>query len=169
MKISINQIIRIAALSALAVVATLTTQIHFYGTIIHLGVIIVIISALLLGPFEGGIISGLSMGIYDIFFYNAASAPKTIVSYFLFGLIAGFIASKDTYIKNTILRFAIAIIIGGLIHTTSYFIFNFYILNGGFEYAKVRVISSLISVSVTLFVTIPIALILKPYIAQLKK
>lgn len=168
MTISVSQLIRIATLSALAIAATVTTKVHFYGTILHLGSIIVITSALLLGPLEGSIIGGMSMGLYDVFFYNPASAPKTTVSYLLFGLTVGFIASQDAYIKHTILRYVIAILIGGLIHTASYFIFNAYIINGGLAYAQVRVLSSLITVAAT-FATIPIALILKPYVKFLKK
>lgn len=168
MAISATQIVRIAALSALAIAATVTTKVPFYGTILHLGSIIVITSALLFGPIEGSIISGMSMGLYDIFFYNPASAPKTSVSYFLFGLIVGFIAYQDKYIKNTILRYVLAILIGGSVHTASYFIFNAYIINGGLAYAQVRIVSSVITVAAT-FVTIPITLVLSKYTRHLTK
>lgn len=168
MSLSIQRILRISAFSALAIAATLVTKISFFGTIIHLGSVVVITVALLFGPLEGAVVSGMSMGLYDVFFYNPASAPKIATSYLLFGLVAGYIAMSDKYIKNALVRYILAIVVGGAIYTIVYFIFNAYIMNGGLEYAQVRIMSSVITIAAT-FLTIPVAFALKPYVKKERK
>ncbi|MGL4662917.1 MAG: ECF transporter S component [Culicoidibacterales bacterium] len=169
MHLSIQKITRIAVLSALALSVSLLTKVQPSLSLFHLGPIVIVASALLLGPSEGALIGGLSMGLFDIFFYNPASAPKTIVSYSLFGLVVGYIAFKQApFTKNIIFRYIVAIFCGGIIFTLSYFIFNAYIINLGLAYAKTKAIGCSFIVLAT-FAAIPIALILKPYTKQLKK
>lgn len=169
MHLSIQKITRIAALAALAMGVSLLTRIQPSLNLFHLGPVIIVTSALLLGPLEGAFIGGISMGLYDIFFYNPASAPKTTVSYAIFGLIVGYIALHHRQlIKHTLLRYIIAIIIGGCAFTASYFIFNAYLLNLGMPYAQTKAIGCFYIALATLL-AIPIALILQPYTKQLKK
>lgn len=169
MSLSIQKITRIAILSALSLSVSILTKMQPSINLFHLGPIVIITSALLFGPLEGAFIGGLSMGIFDIFFYNPASAPKTTVSYALFGLVVGYIACKqEKAITNTVIRYVLAIILGGIIYTASYFIFNAYILNIGMKVAQAKVFGCLILV-LTTFASLPIALILKPYTKQLKK
>lgn len=169
MSLSIQKITRIAVLSALALSVSILTKVQPSLNLFHLGPIVIITSALLFGPIEGAFIGGLSMGTFDIFFYNPASAPKTTVSYALFGLVVGYIACQQTtLIENVILRYITAILCGGALYTLSYFIFNAFILNIGLEPAKIKVVGCLIIVATT-FIAIPLALILQPYTKRLKK
>lgn len=169
MTFSIQRITRIAVLSALTIAVTLTTTFHFGGTIGHLGGIIVITTALLFGPTDGSIVAVLGMGLYDIIFYNPASAPKTIVSYFLFALIAGYIASQDTLIRNTIIRQVLAVLCGGIALLSSFYVFNIlFYSHFNFVYANARVMSNLITIVASLL-SITLVHVLEPYTKQLSK
>lgn len=169
MTFSIQRITRIAILSALTIVVTLTTTFHFGGTIAHLGAVIVITTVLLFGPLDGSIVAIIGMGLYDLFFYNPASAPKTIISYFLFAFIAGYIASQDTLIKNTILRQIIAVLCGGIGLIVSFYLFNLiFYSHFNFVYANLRVLSNILTISISL-ISIILVHILEPYVKQLSK
>lgn len=169
MTFSIQRITRIAVLSALTTAVTLTTTLHFGGTIGHLGGAIVITTVLLFGAVDGSIVAVLGMGLYDVFFYNPASAPKTITSYFLFALIAGYIASQDTVIRNTIIRQVLAVLGGGIALIISFYTFNLvFYSHFNFAYANLRVMSNLLTVAISLL-SIILVNILEPYVKQLSK
>lgn len=169
MTFSIQRITRISVLSALTIAMTLTTTFHFGGTIGHLGGVIVITTALLFGAVDGSIVAVTGMGLYDLFFYNPASAPKTIISYFLFAFITGYIASQDTLIKNTILRQIIAVLCGGIGLIVSFYLFNLiFYSHFNFAYANLRILSNILTISISLL-SIALVHILEPYVKQLSK
>lgn len=169
MSLSVQKIVRIAVLSALTISVSLLTKIQPSINLFHLGPIVIITAALLFGQLEGAFIGGLSMGLYDIFFYNPASAPKTIVSYALFGFVVGYISlNAQSYLKHTIVRYISAIILGGIIYTTSYFVFNTISLGFGNPTVNAKIVGCIYIVLAT-FTAIPLALILKPYVKHLKK
>ncbi len=60
------------------------------GGFIHLGNLICVLSALLIGGVFGGLVGSLGMGLYDIFYYQEAFI-RTLVLKFLMGLIVGFL------------------------------------------------------------------------------
>ena len=59
------------------------------GDMVHLGNFVMILSALLLGGIEGGLVGSLGMGIYDLVFFS--NRPFTIVRSFILKFIVGFL------------------------------------------------------------------------------
>lgn len=81
---------------------------------IHLGNLVVVLSALLFGGIIGGLSGSIGMGFYDIYHgYDPVSIIRTIILKFIMGLIVGFVyllLNKKEYKKGN----AILIIIGSL-------------------------------------------------------
>ena len=69
------------------------------GDMVHLGNFVMILSALLLGGLEGGIVGSLGMGIYDLVFFS--NRPSTIIRTFILKFIVGFIVG---YIFRLVLK-----------------------------------------------------------------
>lgn len=79
----------LAMLIALCCAATFIQVKMPTGDMVHLGNFVMIISALLLGGIEGGIVGSLGMGLYDLIFYT--SKPSTIIRTFVLKFLIGFI------------------------------------------------------------------------------
>lgn len=79
----------VAMLTALCCAATFIQIKMPAGDMVHLGNFVMILSALLLGGLEGGIVGSLGMGIYDLIYYS--SKPTTIVRTLILKFIVGFI------------------------------------------------------------------------------
>lgn len=168
MKLSVDRLVRISALAALAVAVSVLSKMQPSLNLFHLGPIVILTTALLFGPLEGALVGSISMTIFDIFFYRPVSAPKTLVSYFLFGLVAGYIAlHQRSLIPYDLLRYIIAVIIGGVFFSASYFVFNM-LFFGGIGYAQPKIWGTVILTIMSL-AAVPLALILEPYVRQLKK
>ena len=60
------------------------------GGFIHLGNLICVLTALLIGGVYGGLVGSLGMGLYDIIYYPTSFA-RTLILKFLMGLIAGYL------------------------------------------------------------------------------
>ena len=87
----LKRVIIVAMLSALCCVGTFVQIRMPAGDFVHLGNFVMIISALLLGGIEGGLVGSLGMGLYDIIFYTTKPSTiiRTIVLKFLIGFIVG--------------------------------------------------------------------------------
>lgn len=82
------------------------------GTKIHIGNAFVVLAAYLLGGVYGGLAGAVGLSIADITGGYAASAPRTFITKFAIGLIAGFVAhrlgkiSEDHHTQGYIFRWS---------------------------------------------------------------
>ncbi len=60
---------------------------------VHFGNLIVVLAALLVGGWQGGMAGSVGMGLYDILNGHADSSPKTFILKFLIGLTVGVVFS----------------------------------------------------------------------------
>ncbi len=90
-KNKIFNIVLFAALTALCYIGTFIMIPLPTGGKVHLGNLICILSALLLGGIKGGLIGSLGMGLNDLHFYldTPSTIIRTLVLKFLMGLICG--------------------------------------------------------------------------------
>lgn len=95
----LKKIVIIAMLTALCCAATFVQIKMPTGDMVHLGNFVMIISALLLGGIEGGIVGSFGMGLYDLIFYT--TKPSTILRTFILKFLIGFIVG---YVFRLILR-----------------------------------------------------------------
>lgn len=162
MNLTVQRIVRIAVFSALAIGVSLLTKMQSSLNIFHLGPIVIVTSAILLGKVEGAFIGGLSMGIFDVLFYNPASAPKTVLAYGLLGFIVGYIAmDTERMIPNTVFRYIIAILSGGIVYIGTYFLISSMTI--GVPTAVMEAYGDVFIVVAMLF-AVPIAISLKKYV-----
>lgn len=88
--------ILIALFAALSYMALIFFRIPYPGPsdpFIHLGNMIVLLAALLLGGWQGGLSGSVGMGLFDLLNGYAMYAPKTIILKFGIGFFAGMVAS----------------------------------------------------------------------------
>ncbi len=90
-KQKIINITMIALFAALCYIALAVLFIPFANMYIHFGNLIVVLAALLIGGWQGGLAGSIGMGFFDILGGHADSAPKTFILKFLIGLTVGVI------------------------------------------------------------------------------
>lgn len=88
-KFIMTRVIIIAVFTALCTALTHVQVKMPTGDMVHLGNFVMIMSALLLGGIEGGLVGSLGMGIYDLIYYS--SKPSTIIRTFILKFLIGFI------------------------------------------------------------------------------
>lgn len=79
----------IALFAALSYIALMLFFFPFGNMYIHFGNMIVVVAALLVGGWQGGLAGSVGMGLYDILNGHADSSPKTFLLKFLIGLTVG--------------------------------------------------------------------------------
>lgn len=79
----------IALFAALCYIALTVFFFPFAHMYIHFGNLIVVVAALLVGGWQGGLAGSVGMGLYDILNGHADSSPKTFLLKFLIGLTVG--------------------------------------------------------------------------------
>lgn len=79
----------IAVFAALCYIALTVLFIPFANMYIHFGNLIVVLAALLVGGWQGGLAGSIGMGLYDIFNGHADSSPKTFLLKLLIGIATG--------------------------------------------------------------------------------
>lgn len=114
----------IAVFAALCYIALTVLFIPFANMYIHFGNLIVVLAALLVGGWQGGLAGSIGMGLFDLFSGHADSAPKTFLLKFLIGLVTGlvfqFLASRKKYPTAQLYiagGASLAVSVGLLIHT----------------------------------------------------
>lgn len=112
---SIYKMIICAIFSALAFVGTMIQIPLPSGGMIHLGNFIIIISALLCGPYVGGLSGGLGCGLYELLIRSSLIGfVQYFILKFIMGLIVGYLFRK--IVNNKIkLNYSILLIIIGII------------------------------------------------------
>ena len=69
-------------------------------TAFHFGNVFLILAALLIGGFWGGMAGAVGMGIADLTSGYASSAPATFILKLLFGLVVGLVAEKILHLRE---------------------------------------------------------------------
>jgi len=131
----------IAIFAALTCVMTMTIDIPVPATggYINIGDFVVMFTGLMFGPIIGGLAGGIGSGLADIFLGWPLYALPTLIIKGLEGVIVGIISNP---IKETVrinLRDVVAVIIGGLIMVSGYFMVEAFIMNYGIINASIEV------------------------------
>lgn len=99
-KLSRQKILNITFIALFAALCYISLMLFFFpfaNMYIHFGNLIVVVAALLIGGWQGGLAGSIGMGLYDILNGHADSSPKTFLLKFLIGLTVGIIF---TFFKN---------------------------------------------------------------------
>ena len=118
------RMVLIALFAGMAYVALTVFRIPYPAPVgtpfIHLGNMVVILAALLIGGWQGGLSGSLGMGIFDLIYYPT-SAIKTLVLKFGIGLFTGLVARLGRSEKDRHPRWglgaasAVSLVIGGIL------------------------------------------------------
>lgn len=99
----------IALFAALCYIALTVLFIPFANMYIHFGNLIVVLAALLVGGWQGGLAGSIGMGFYDIFNGHADSSPKTFILKLLIGLATGLVYNFIKNRKKISVRFTVGV------------------------------------------------------------
>ncbi len=84
---------------------------------VHFGNLIVVLAALLIGGWQGGLAGSIGMGLYDILNGHADSSPKTFILKFLIGFTVGLVyMALSRKIKSKTLCATIGAVCGMLVN-----------------------------------------------------
>ncbi|MHA2123928.1 MAG: ECF transporter S component [Promethearchaeota archaeon] len=108
------------------------------GGYINIGDTAVMFTALLFGPFIGGIAGGLGPMLADIFSPYVIYAPATLIIKGIEGFLIGLISNPRKREKRISYHDIIAVIIGGILIPLGYFIYEAFILGLGVAIAFVE-------------------------------
>lgn len=95
-----KNILNITFISLFAALSYIALMLFFFPVgimYVHFGNLIVVLAALLIGGWQGGLAGSIGMGLYDIFNGHADSSPKTFLLKFLIGLTVGMVF---TFLNN---------------------------------------------------------------------
>lgn len=145
---------------------------------IHFGNLIVVVAALLVGGWQGGLAGSVGMGLYDILNGHADSSPKTFLLKFLIGLTVGIVYNL---LKNKIKQKTVAAFLGAfcgmlvnIVGEVLWKIFQYYIAGSTFNAAVTTSIlsqgSTLINAGIAIIGGVVLFKVLeKPFDKILKK
>lgn len=88
---SVLNITFIALFAALCYIALTVFFFPVGPMFVHFGNLIVVLAALLIGGWQGGLAGSIGMGLYDILNGHADSSPKTFLLKFLIGFTVGLV------------------------------------------------------------------------------
>ena len=91
--LTLVDVIMIALFAALCYLMLMVLFIPVGPMFFHVGNLIVVTAALLIGGFKGGLAGAVGMGLFDLLNGHADSAPKTLVLKLLIGLTVGAVFS----------------------------------------------------------------------------
>lgn len=116
----------IGIFAALICVLTMLIVIPIPATqgFINVGDAGVMIAGLLLGPVIGGLAGGIGSALADIFLGYTIYAPATLIIKGLEGFVIGIIANPRKNNRKLYYRDILAVIVGGSIMVTGYFIYE---------------------------------------------
>lgn len=86
--------LNITFVALFAAIAYISLMLFFFPVgpmYIHFGNLVVVVAALLIGGWQGGLAGAIGMGLYDLFNGHADSVPKTLILKFLIGLTVGLV------------------------------------------------------------------------------
>ena len=116
----------IGIFGALICVLTMVIQIPIPATggYINIGDLAVMITGLLFGPVIGGIAGGVGSMLADLLSGYVIYAPATLIIKGLEGFVIGIIANPRKNYKKLTYRDPIAVVVGGFIIVSGYFIYE---------------------------------------------
>jgi uncharacterized membrane protein len=139
--ISINKLVTAALMAALTCIATIVIAVPSpVGGFIHPGDGFVILSGIILGPFFGGLAAGIGSMLADLILGYSAYAAATFIIKCLAAIVAASIyrlLHKNKQLK--LVSILIASILGGVVVTIGYYLFESTLLGLGFEAASVNI------------------------------
>ena len=152
-------------MAAVVTIATYVIRIPVPATsgYFNVGDAMVFASALLLGPFVGGVDGGLGSALADMWGGYWEFVPITLVVKGAEGLLAGFISNGH----NT-LRDLLAVLVGGAAMVFGYFISETYVLGLGQATALVEVPWNVLQITVGGLVGIPVSYAVSRYARDLR-
>lgn len=155
----ISKVVLSAVMAALVTVATYIIQIPVPATggYINVGDAMVFTSALVFGPFVGGIAGGLGSALADMWGGYWQFVPITLVVKGLEGLLAGFVS--DGY---STWRDLLAWLVGGAVMVSGYLISEAFLLGYGAA-ALVEVPGNLFQIAAGGLVGIPVSFAVRRY------
>lgn len=95
-----NKLLNLTLIALFAAICYISLSLFFFPfaqMYIHFGNLIVVVAALLIGGWQGGLAGSIGMGLYDILNGHIDSSPKTFILKFLIGLTVGIVFC---YFKN---------------------------------------------------------------------
>jgi ECF transporter S component (folate family) len=121
-----KKIVIVALFTALVAVATMAVKIPTINGYIHLGDTLVYLCGIFLGPVYGAIAAGMGSFLADMLSgYAIWAIPSMLIKAldaFVFGLIFKKVILSNIKMKSLLLRYIIALLIGGSIMVGGYFI-----------------------------------------------
>ena len=131
----------IGIFAALICAMTMTINIPVPATMgyINIGDFVVMFTGLMFGPIIGGLAGGIGSCLADIFLGWPLYALPTLVIKGLEGFIVGIISNPKKETIRINLRDVVAVIIGGLIMVSGYFLVEAFVLNYGVINASIEV------------------------------
>lgn len=110
-----EKILNITFIALFAAISYIALTVFFFPVgpmYVHFGNLIVVLAALLVGGWQGGLAGSIGMGLYDIFNGHADSSPKTFLLKFLIGLTVGVIF---TFLKKQKKYPSVWLLVSGII------------------------------------------------------
>jgi len=89
-----EKVLNITFIALFAAISYISLMLFFFPVgpmYVHFGNLVVVVAALLVGGWQGGLAGSIGMGLYDIFNGHADSSPKTFLLKFLIGLTVGLV------------------------------------------------------------------------------
>jgi len=154
---SSHELITSAIFAAAVLVATLIIRIPVPATsgYINLGDSMVFVSALLFGARIGGVAGGVGSALADILGGYGSWAPFTLIIKGVEGFVAGYIAKRGNNIPYSI----VAVIVGGIIMVTGYFLVE--VVLYGFPAAIVELPGNIFQAASGLIIAVPLVTAIK--------
>ena len=165
-KLSVKDLVESALLIALVYIATAFINIRLpivaNGGLVHLGTVMLIVSALVFGSKKGAIAGAFGMGLFDLLSGWTSWAPFTFVVRGAMGFIIGKIAYAKGKEGNSILLNVLAIIIGSIVMIAGYYVTEI-ILYGNWLAPISSIPGNITQDVVGLILGLPLAKVLKRY------
>ncbi len=139
------------------------------GGYFNIGETTIYVAALLFGPLVGGVSGGVGASLSDAYLGFGLFAPGTLIIKATEGAVTGFLNHKlKKHIKNTTATATIAVIAGGLVMVTGYFLYELIALSYPPAVALAEVPLNIGQMAVGLIIAVPIMHAVQRVFPQLK-
>lgn len=139
------------------------------GGYFNVGETTIYIAALLFGPLVGAFAGGVGASLADAYLGFGIFAPGTLIIKAAEGAVVGVLYIKlRKYIKNTTVCAVIAVLAGGLVMVTGYFIYEQLVVGYPFAAALAEVPLNVGQMLVGLVIAVPIIVAVQRVFPQLK-
>jgi uncharacterized membrane protein len=147
-----------AVMTAFVTVATFLIQIPNPPTrgYINVGDAMIFTTALTFGSYIGGVAGGLGSALADLWAGYGYFAPFTLIIKGFEGLVAGLIADGRTFARDIL-----AVLAGGTVMITGYFLVESFILGYGMPVALTEVLGNTIQIIVGAIIGVPVSTLVR--------